>query len=108
MFFEASDDDKNVNVGYYGGFGFNTLSKEFIDEFGVDMRKVYADSINKVINREVELFLGNHCVDNNTLKKAELVKQNTNNSPFLDDNLWKEYLSSKLNELKDFSENNPL
>lgn len=108
MFFVASDGNKNVKVGYYGGFGFNTLTKDYIDEFGVDMRKVYVESIKKVINRKVELYLGNHCVDNNTLLKAELAKQSTDVNPFIDDKLWKKYLSSKLDELKTFNDKNPL
>lgn len=34
LFFDVSDGEKTVRAGYYGGFGFNTLTKEYLTEIG--------------------------------------------------------------------------
>ena len=66
------------------------------------MREVYLQSLAKVRNQKVELFLGNHCVNNNTLEKAKLLgKEN----PFIDDRIWGEYLDLKRDQLLELIRN---
>ena len=49
-FFDITDGKKTKRAGYYGGFGFNTLLKDYLIEIGdpeYKMRKVYLASLKK-------------------------------------------------------------
>ena len=53
-FFDAYDGDQVKRCGYYGGFGFNTLQKDYLIEIGdtaYNTRKVYLESLAKVRTR---------------------------------------------------------
>ena len=103
LFFDVSDGEKTVRAGYYGGFGFNTLTKEYLTEIGdpgFQMRKVYIESIDKVKDEKVELFLGNHTENNKFFEKLEKLKADPDGeNPFINDQDWKEYLEQKKAEL---------
>lgn len=91
----------------HGGFGFNTLTKEYLTEIGdpgFQMRKVYIESIDKVKDEKVELFLGNHTENNKFFEKLEKLKADPDGeNPFINDQDWKEYLEQKKAELEVFS-----
>lgn len=100
-FFDVSDGNRTVRAGYYGGFGFNTLQKSYLDDIGdtkYEMRKTYLKSLDKVRNQHVDLFLGNHCVNNDTLGRARRLKDGDKDA-FIDDRAWGEYLDSKRDAL---------
>ena len=62
-FFDVTDGKCTKHAGYYGGFGFNTLQKEFLEDIGdyeYVARREYAQSIDKVIDEPVDIFVGNH------------------------------------------------
>lgn len=64
IFFDAHDGEETKRCGYYGGFGFNTLQKDYLIEIGdpeYKTRQTYLNSLAKVRNEKVEIFLGNHC-----------------------------------------------
>ena len=105
IFFDAHDGDKTVRCGYYGGFGFNTLTVQHLDEYGDTARtmwQTYEDSIRKVLPRKVDIFLGNHTVNNRTLEKQSMLKENPSVNPFIDPSEWETYLSAKIEELHAF------
>lgn len=100
-FFDVKDGDRTVRAGYYGGFGFNTLRKPFLDDIGDtkhETRNIYLKSLAKVRNQKVELFLGNHCVNNDTLGRAERLKAGDKDA-FIDDKAWGAYLDLKRDDL---------
>ena len=100
-FFDVSDGNSTLRAGYYGGFGFNTLQKSYLDDIGdtkYEMRKTYLKSLDKVRNQHVDLFLGNHCVNNDTLGRARRLKDGDRDA-FIDDRAWGEYLDSKRDAL---------
>ena len=100
-FFDVSDGNRTLRAGYYGGFGFNTLQKSYLDDIGdtkYEMRKTYLKSLDKVRNQHVDLFLGNHCVNNDTLCRARRLKDGDKDA-FIDDRAWGEYLDSKRDAL---------
>ena len=105
-FFDAYNGSEVKRCGYYGGFGFNTLQKAFLQEIGdteYKMRQVYLDSIAKVRDQKVEIFLANHCINNDTLGRR--VKQLANPAgpnPFVDDKVWGNYLDEKRDALLAF------
>ena len=106
IFFDATDGEKTVRCGYYGGFGFNTLQKDYLIEIGdpeYKTRKVYLNSLAKVRNEKVELFLGNHCINNDTLgRREQMLKDPEGPNPFLNSELWGEYLDKKRDDLLAF------
>lgn len=101
-FFDVDGPEGVKRAGYYGGFGFNTLQKDYLLDIGdtkFEMRNVYLNSIKKVRNQKVELFLANHCINNDTLGRMEQLKKDPSHNPFINDKLWGEYLDFKYNDL---------
>lgn len=105
-FFDANDGQQTVRCGYYGGFGFNTLQKDYLLEIGdpaYSMRDVYLQSLSKVRHQHVDLYLGNHTDNNDTLgrRNRQLAHPDEPN-PFIDDTQWGRYLDQKRDELLAF------
>ena len=103
LFFDAHDGDKTLRCGYYGGFGFNTLRRDFLESFGLDVdkaRQTYLASLAKVRDEKVEIFLGNHCANNDTLGRRKRQLENPDGpNPFIDSDAWHLFLDSKRDEL---------
>ena len=106
LFFDAHNGDEVKRCGYYGGFGFNTLQKDYLMEIGdttLHTRQVYLESLAKVRNEKVEVFLGNHCINNDTLGRRQKQLDNPDGpNPFVDDKVWGAYLDEKRDALLDF------
>ncbi len=101
-FFDVTEGEKTVRAGYFGGFGFNTMQKAFLDDIGDtkhETRKTFLKSLEKVRNQKVELFLGNHCTNNNVLERAKKLGENCKENPFLDDKAWGEFLDFKRDDM---------
>lgn len=104
LFFDAEENGVKKRCGYYGGFGFNTLTKSVLREMGdTDFRmwKTYAASIDKVIDEPVDIFLGNHTQDNNVIEKSGRMAAGGGN-PFINSAEWHDYLSRKKADLEKF------
>ena len=105
-FFDAHEGEKTVRCGYYGGFGFNTLQKDYLIEIGdpeYKTRQIYLDSLARAREQKVDLFLGNHCINNDTLGRRKKQLENPDGpNPFLDDTLWARYLDQKRDDLLRF------
>ena len=103
-FFDVTDGNEKKRVGYYGGFGFNTLQKSFLEEIGdtsYEMRKIYLNSLRKVRDEKVELFMPNHTADVDLLNKRRQMLQHPDApNPFLDDQAWKKYLDGKYDKMR--------
>lgn len=111
FFFDLTDGTEVKRAGYYGGFGFNTLQKDFLIEIGDESfnnRNIYLESINKVKNIDVDIFVPNHTVNNDLLQRHKKNIENPKVNHFVDKDLWKNYLTQKENELIKFmkDENN--
>lgn len=102
-FFDVKGKEGIKRAGYYGGFGFNTLQKEYLLDIGdteYKMRHLYLESLEKVRNERVELFLGNHTINNDTIGRMEELKQNPSANPFIDDTLWGKELDFRIERIK--------
>lgn len=96
LFFDVTDGKEKKRAGYYGGFGVNTLRKEALiemEDYEFQTRQVYLNSIEKVIDQKVEIFLGNHTKNNHTVEKRQRMLNGSEDNPFLDEGEWKQYLS---------------
>lgn len=105
-FFDAHNSDEVKRCGYYGGFGFNTLLKDYLIEVGdpeYKTRQIYLESLAKVRDEKVEIFLGNHTNNNDTVgRMKKLLANPEGENPFVDDTLWKAYLDQKRDDLLKF------
>lgn len=103
LFFNIINSGETLRAGYYGGFGFNTLSDDYLTEIGdtgFRMRETYLRSLDKVRNEKVDVFLGNHTFNNRTLeKRAAMLESPTAPNPFIDPTEWPAYLDSMRDEL---------
>lgn len=98
-FFDAYDGNEVKRCGYHGGFGFNTLSKQNLIEIGdpeFKTRQVYLDSLAKVRDEKVDIFLGNHCINNDTLgRRQKQIEDPDGPNPFVDETLWAAYMDDR-------------
>lgn len=106
LFFDARNGNEVKRCGYYGGFGFITLARNYLREIGdhgYTMRQTYLKSLAKVRQEHVDIFLGNHCINNNTLERRQQQIAHPNDpNPFIDTSLWGRYLDQKRDELLAF------
>lgn len=104
-FFDVTDGTEVKRVGYYGGFGFNTLQKAYLQEIGDETfsrRKIYLESIQKVINEKVDIFMPNHTNNVDLLNKRQYMIDHPGENPFVDETAWKKYLQMKYDDLVKF------
>ncbi|MBE7038975.1 MAG: MBL fold metallo-hydrolase [Ruminococcaceae bacterium] len=99
FFFDATDGEKTYRAGMFGGAGSNTLRKDFMIEHNLPFsnRQKMIDSINKIKNEKIELFLGNHLENNKTEEKLSILKDSKIN-PFIENSQkeWDAFLEKRL------------
>lgn len=101
-FFPVTDGSRVLRAGYYGGFGFNTLTSSYLKEIGDPefcMRKTYLESLKKVRDQHVDIFMGNHTNNNNLVENRQKMLENPQVNPFIDETAWGNYLDQKRDEL---------
>ena len=77
--FDVTDGEKTYTAGLHGGAGYNTLRREFLDEYGLsyECREKYKKSMDNLKKENIDIFLGNHTWQNDTEQKySELQKGN--------------------------------
>ncbi len=87
FFFDALGEDGPRRCGMFGGAGLNSLALSFLDKRGLShgCRADYLRSIRKLKKERVDIFLGNHVGNNDTLGKAIRMQEGGEN-PFLNTN----------------------
>ena len=78
------------------------MRKDFLLDIGdttFKTRQIYLDSLAKVHDQKVELFLGNHCSNNRTLEKAQLLSEGCKDNPFINSTEWQSFLDQKRDEM---------
>lgn len=95
IFFNCTDKGKTYRAGTFGGGGLNTMSKAYMDRYGIDysIRQAFIDSLDKMMNVEVDVHLGNHLGDNKHREKILHVGEEKN--PFIDRTTWKWFLEMR-------------
>ena len=98
LFYETEENGKIYQVGTFGGAGANTLAKGKFDY--ENCRADYLESLNKLRQRKVDVFIGNHVWNNDTERKAIVLKE-TGENLFIDNDVWYDFLDfceKRLNE----------
>lgn len=89
IFFETKDKGKTYRVGMFGGAGANTMAQGHFDYDGC--REEYRNSLHRLKNEKVDVFIGNHVWNNDTAVKGEVLLK-TGENRFIDQTLWHEFL----------------
>ena len=105
-FYDVSDGDQTLRVGYYGGFGFNTLQKAYLLEIGdteFKTRQTYLESLAHVRDQHVDIFLPNHVNNTDIINKQAWREAHPDEpNPHINDKLWGEYLDATRDRLLAF------
>ena len=90
FFFPVTEDGRTYTVAIHGGAGLNTLERSFIEEYGVNWRQDFLNSIGKLMPESVDIFLANHTKVCHTAQKYQLLCQGKN--AFINPNEWQRFL----------------
>ena len=90
LFFHTRENGTTYRVGMFGGAGANTLAKGAFDFEGC--REAYRESVHRLQEEHVDVFIGNHTWNNDTFPKAKLLRE-TGENKFLDAELWHQFLT---------------
>ena len=91
FFYNDTDGEKICRVGMFGGAGRNTLVPEKYDFDGA--REAYFASIERLKKEKVDVFIGNHCWNNDTYGKSKKLLE-TGINDFVNSEIWQEYLEN--------------
>jgi len=107
LFFDTEENGKKYRVGMHGGVGGNSMEIAWLDENNLsnECRQQFLDGILKLKNIHVDVFLGNHVGNNDTLgkhKRSLIEKEN----PFIDPEGWMVFLDKCENGIRKMMEEN--
>jgi metallo-beta-lactamase class B len=91
-FFEINEKERKLKVGIHGGPGLNTLTDSYLKKYGLPLsrRDDYMNSLALLKKQKVDIFIGAHPGQNNTLGKRALMSDKKN--PFIDREAWSAFL----------------
>lgn len=96
FFFDLVEDGKTYRVGTFGGASANQLKKDYYRRRYAHnrsylLRGKFYDSIERLKQEHVDIFVGNHAGQNHTQEKAALIGK-TDKNPFIDPTEWPIFL----------------
>ncbi len=93
FFFDVTDGERTLRAAMHGGVGMNSMKKKFLDKYGLtyETREQFVPAIDSFINEPVDIHLGNHVHNNDTVGKGKLITEDFN--PFIDPTAWKSFLT---------------
>ena len=93
LFFDTTYEGKTYRVGTFGGAGANTLVPENRD-FYSGCREDYANSLKRLLEEKVDIFIGNHVWNNDTEERGKRLLAGGKNE-FIDSEEWEKFLLSR-------------
>jgi metallo-beta-lactamase class B len=102
FFFDVSNGEKTYRAGMHGGVGINTMSKDFLEEYGLsyDCREQFLSGLERLKQEPVDIFLGNHIWLNDMEEKYALMQTKKIN-PFIGPGEWLPFLERCANSLRE-------
>lgn len=99
FFITVRGEKENVIAAMHGGIGRNTLAKEYLEKngFSFEWREKYRESLKKVKEEHVDIVLGNHPGQSDTLGKLNKLHMGAKN--IIDVNEWSEFLENAEKQL---------
>ena len=102
FFFTVTEGSSVYTVGMQGGAGLNTLNRQFLEFYHLDIdgtRNSFVDGIKKLENEQVDITLGNHPSHNTTLQKQGQRRKNPDApNPFINPAEWRVHLADILDK----------
>lgn len=103
FFFDVTDGEACYRAGMFGGAGTNTLTGEFLASHGLPLseRDKFFASVDRLKKESVEVFLGNHVGNNDTVGKLARVESGEANA-FVAPDEWSAFLNereARMNEI---------
>ena len=91
-FFNVGNGEKEYRVALMGGVGTNTMCKEYLDKYDLsyELRKKFLEVMDRLKNENVDIFLGNHTIHNNTVGKYQEICEG-NKGAFINPDAWREH-----------------
>ncbi len=98
LFFNVEEDGKTYRVGTFGGASANQLKKDYYRRRYTHCRSYllrgqFYNSVERLKQEHVDVFMGNHAGQNHTQEKAALIGK-TEKNPFIDPTEWPLFLES--------------
>lgn len=93
FFMDVVENGQVYKAAMFGGSGVKQLRKDFMNTWKVPYlcRGLFFDSVERLLQRKVDVMIGNHTWQNHTLEKAEKLQTSTIN-PFIEPLEWERYL----------------
>ncbi len=91
---ELTENGETHTAGLYGGIGLNTVCRDSMELYGnTELRDHFIASLEKVRPEPVDLVLGNHTPQNDTLgKRARMLEDPDGPNPFIDPDEWNRFI----------------
>lgn len=98
FFFDVTDGVQTLRAAMHGGVGRNSMTKEYLDKnhLSYEAREKFIPAIDSFIDEKVDILLGNHVGNNDTVGKSLIMTDDFN--PFINDKAWKEFLTVTKNK----------
>lgn len=96
FFFNVTDGTRTLRAAMHGGVGMNSMNRAFLQEYGLttETRDQFVPAILKFIEEPVDIHLGNHVGNNDTVGKSLQMTEEYN--PFIDPTAWKRFLQQRI------------
>lgn len=94
FFFNVTDGTRTLRAGMHGGVGLNTLNSEYLIKAGEPFtrRDQYFASLEKLRAEHVDIHVGNHVGNNDTIGKLKALEEGAAENPFIDESAWGRFL----------------
>ena len=99
-FFDVEDHGKTYRVGTHGGVGMNSLSKEFLESYGLpfSLQDDFRKGLHQLHREHVDVFIGNHQQQSNTVERSAKILAGQWDA-FVDPAAWPTFLDNVEAEL---------
>lgn len=107
-FFPVMDGERTYRAAMHGGIGMNSMKSDFLKERGLsgDCRQRFLEGLDTVENEHVDIVIGNHVGQNDTVGKLNRLGTETQN-PFIDPTEWKLFIAKCRQKLHQLNEEDP-
>ncbi len=94
FFFDVTFEGKTYRAGMHGGVGTNSMETRFLEKYGLstDCRQQFIEGLERLKEKKVDLFVGNHVHNNQTREKYERMMAGEKN-PFINSEEWVPFLN---------------
>ena len=94
FFFTVCEGGRTLRVGLHGGLGVNAATREHQALFGnLNVYRDFLSGLDKVIDRPVDITLGNHSSQNRLVeKRRRMLEHPEEGNPFVDPGEWRRML----------------